>query len=213
MKLRSFLFGSSRRDFVPTMNQPSRRREMAQDDEMRQESRRYQNNDTDMRRPCNPPPRDRNNEEGEICNPYGKLLPDAEKYPKHIKDKGNYPYIFSFGNMSRDCTAFREAFWTGEHMQLVRMNIPAGEDIGKEIHEDTDQLITVTDGKAEVLMGRGENRMSHLGELRNGDSVIIPAGHWHNIINRGSSPLKIISIYSPPHHPYGTMQKSNSKHK
>ena len=181
---------------------------MAQDDEMRQESRRYQNNDTDMRRPCNPPPRDRNNEEGEICNPYGKLLPDAEKYTKHIRDMGNYPIIFSTKTADRGSTAFREALWTGEYMQLVSMNVPRGEDIGKELHEDTDQLITVTDGRADVLIGRAEDRLSPLGELKSGDSVIIPAGYWHNVINTGSYPLKLLSLYSPPHHPYGTKQNT-----
>lgn len=165
----------------------------------------YKNPYTDRVTPCNPPTRENSGKE-EICSPYGKLLPDAEKYMKRVFDRGNEPYLFKMRDVGRDANTFREAMWTGEFMQAVRMNIPAGEDIGNEIHHDTDQLITVTDGRAEVLIGRGENRLSSMGEMRGGDSVIIPAGYWHNIINRGTSPLHLISIYSPPHHPYGTRQ-------
>ena len=39
---------------------------------------------------------------------------------------------------------------------------------------------------------------------------MIPAGKWHNIINIGKEPLKLYSIYAPPHHPKGTVQKTKS---
>ena len=168
MKLRSFLFGSGRRrEYLTAMNQ-SPRWEKPDGNRETDGSDAYKNPYTDRRTPCNPPSRDNFGRE-EICSPYGKLLPDAEKYMKKVFDRGNQPYIFKMRDAGREADAFREAIWTGEFMQAVRMNIPPGEDIGKEIHQDTDQLITVTDGRAEILIGRGENRLSPMGELRGGD--------------------------------------------
>lgn len=31
--------------------------------------------------------------------------------------------------------------------------------------------------------------------------IFITAGTWHNIINIGDEPLKVYTIYAPPHHP------------
>ena len=39
----------------------------------------------------------------------------------------------------------------------------------------------------------------------------IPAGSWHNIINVGSCPLKLYSIYAPPQHPFGTVHKTKAE--
>lgn len=43
-----------------------------------------------------------------------------------------------------------------------------------------------------------------------GDAIFVPAGTWHNIINVGNSPLKLSSIYAPPHHPKGTIHRTKS---
>jgi mannose-6-phosphate isomerase-like protein (cupin superfamily) len=42
--------------------------------------------------------------------------------------------------------------------------------------------------------------------LCSGDSVFIPAGTWHNVINAGRMPLKVSSVYAPPNHPRGTVE-------
>ena len=41
-----------------------------------------------------------------------------------------------------------------------------------------------------------------------GDSVIVPRFTLHNIINIGSIPLKLFSVYAPPAHPKGTVHKT-----
>ena len=38
-----------------------------------------------------------------------------------------------------------------------------------------------------------------------GDTIFVPAGIWHNVINIGRTPLKLSAIYAPPHHPAGTV--------
>jgi mannose-6-phosphate isomerase-like protein (cupin superfamily) len=39
-------------------------------------------------------------------------------------------------------------------------------------------------------------------------AVLVPAGTWHNITNTGKTPMKIYTIYAPPHHPHGTVHKT-----
>ena len=36
--------------------------------------------------------------------------------------------------------------------------------------------------------------------------AFVPAGTWHNVRNGGRCPLKLSSVYAPPHHPWGTVQ-------
>jgi mannose-6-phosphate isomerase-like protein (cupin superfamily) len=43
-----------------------------------------------------------------------------------------------------------------------------------------------------------------------GDVVLVRAGMEHNFINTGKEPLKIITTYSPPHHPAGTIHKTKA---
>jgi mannose-6-phosphate isomerase-like protein (cupin superfamily) len=48
--------------------------------------------------------------------------------------------------------------------------------------------------------------------LEDGSAVVIPAGVEHNIINRSKSePLKVYTIYSPPNHPDGTINKDKAE--
>ena len=42
-------------------------------------------------------------------------------------------------------------------------------------------------------------------------AVFVPAGTWHNIINIGDQPLKIYTIYAPPHHLHGTVQTTKAQ--
>ena len=84
---------------------------------------------------------------------------------------------------------------------------PCGE-IGLEMHSDTDQLIRIEDGKALVQMGRCKNQLNYQQSLSNGDVIFVPAGTWHNVINTGSTPLKLYSVYAPPQHPFGTVHRT-----
>ncbi|MFH0413062.1 cupin domain-containing protein [Corynebacterium sp. L4756] len=41
-------------------------------------------------------------------------------------------------------------------------------------------------------------------------AVIVPKGTWHNIINIGDAPMKLYSIYAPPHHAHGTVHQTQA---
>lgn len=126
-------------------------------------------------------------------------------------DYGPAPFVGNVRQMALDNHNFRTAVWTGEHLQLTLMDIPICGEIGLEMHEDTDQMIRVEYGQAKVMMGREESSLNLQANLNTGDAVFVPAGTWHNIINTGRSPLKLSSVYAPPHHKHGTVHRTKEE--
>jgi len=89
---------------------------------------------------------------------------------------------------------FRKVLYTGKHSQLVLMTLKPDEDIGEEIH-DVDQFFRIEAGKGKVVINDKETT------IKDGSAIVVPAGAKHNIINTSDKdPLKLYSIYSPPHH-------------
>lgn len=125
-----------------------------------------------------------------------------------ITDYGGQPFIVNINHFAKTNNNFRTALWTGDWLQVTLMNIPVGEDIGIELHTDTDQLIKIEDGCARIMTGKSKNALNYQKNASAGYAVIVPAGTWHNIVNTGQKPLKLFSVYAPPHHPFGTVQKT-----
>ena len=123
-------------------------------------------------------------------------------------DYGPEPYITNIENMAIANKNYRTAIWTGEHLQTTLMSINPNDDIGLEIHPNFDQMIIVVNGRGVSMMGKEETVLNKKKNVRNGFAVFIPAGTWHNIINTGSTPLKLISVYAPPAHPRGTIHQT-----
>lgn len=95
---------------------------------------------------------------------------------------------------------FRQVLYTSQHAQLVVMSLKPQEEIGLEIHQIVDQFIRVEAGEGKVIMG-GEEHF-----IKDGDAFVVPAGVEHNVINTSlEKPLKLYTIYSPPHHKDGTV--------
>jgi mannose-6-phosphate isomerase-like protein (cupin superfamily) len=84
------------------------------------------------------------------------------------------------------------------------MSIDPGHDIGLEVHPDNDQFLRVEQGMAKVSIGPSKEQMQTW-QASASDAVFVPAGMWHNLETVGEVPLKVYSIYSPSHHPHGTV--------
>ena len=95
-------------------------------------------------------------------------------------------------------------------MQLTLMSINPGEDIGLEVHPNLDQFIRIEEGDGIVKMGDRRDYLDFQRNVSADYAFIIPAGKWHNLINTGSTPIKLYSIYAPPQHPYGTVHETKS---
>jgi len=98
---------------------------------------------------------------------------------------------------------FRQVLYTGKYCQLVIMSLKPGEDIGSEVHPDTDQFFRIESGQGKAIIDGTEY------EISDGSVVIVPAGSQHNIVNLSSEkPLKLYTIYAPPHHRDGVIHPS-----
>lgn len=129
---------------------------------------------------------------------------------KEISDCGGEPLIVNIDQAVKSNSNFRTALWTGEHLQVTLMCIPAGRDIGIEVHTHLDQFLRIESGCALVMMGKTQNSLNYRKRVNGDYAVIVPAGTWHNIVNTGITPLKIYSIYAPPQHPFGTIHKTKA---
>ena len=100
---------------------------------------------------------------------------------------------------------YRRVLYTGRNMQLVLMSLQPGEEIGEEVHDDRDQFFRVEAGKGEVMI---DGRTT---PIEDATAIVIPAGARHNVINRGSEPLKLYTLYAPPEHADGLVQATRSE--
>jgi mannose-6-phosphate isomerase-like protein (cupin superfamily) len=108
--------------------------------------------------------------------------------------------------LTRGNTNFRQVLYTGKHSQLVLMSIKPGEEIGEEIHAESDQFFRFEKGIGKVMIDGNEF------EVKDGDAVIIPAGAKHNIINLSATDeLKLYTIYSPAHHQDGVVHTTKTE--
>ena len=129
-------------------------------------------------------------------------------YGRGNNDFGPEPFIIDMDWASRQNPNYRTALWTGAYLQITLMSIPVGGDIGLEIHPDTDQFIRIEQGCALVMFGKTKDTVKNIRRVSSHDAIAVPAGTWHNIVNCENIPLKLYSVYAPPHHPFGTVQRT-----
>ena len=124
------------------------------------------------------------------------------------KENNNNQYVMNADRMSMQNADFRNTIWTGCYSQMTLMCIPVCSDIGLEIHEDTDQIIRIEQGFGMVQMGACRDDMDYQRRVCRGDIIFVPSGMWHNVVNIGRIPMRVSTVYAPPHHPAGTVHKT-----
>jgi mannose-6-phosphate isomerase-like protein (cupin superfamily) len=113
-------------------------------------------------------------------------------------------FITNIEQLSHENENFRRVLYTNQHLQLVLMSLLAGEDIGEEVH-DVDQFLRVEMGTGTAIL----NGITH--DISDGSAIIVPAGTKHNIINSGSTTMKLYTLYMPPHHRDGIIHKTKAE--
>ena len=115
-------------------------------------------------------------------------------------------YLQNIEKLTLNNEYFRQVLYTGQHAQLVVMSLNPSEEIGMETHQIVDQFLRVESGEGRVIM----NGVEQL--VKDGDAFVVPAGTQHNVINTSAEkPLKLYTVYSPPHHKDGTVHKTKQE--
>ncbi len=113
-------------------------------------------------------------------------------------------YIQNIETLTLENTLFRHVAYTSKHAQLTLMHIQPNEDIGEEVH-DVDQFLRIEQGKGVAVLDGITT------EIEDGSAIIVPAGVTHNIINTsGTEPMKIYTLYCPPHHRDGVVHTTKA---
>lgn len=112
-------------------------------------------------------------------------------------------YVQNIESITINNTEFRQVLYTAKNCQLVVMALKPKEEIGAEVHK-LDQFFRVEEGTGETVLDGVRS------EISAGFAVLIPAGINHNIINTGSVPMKLYTIYSPPNHRDGVVHHTRA---
>ncbi|MBU0750143.1 cupin domain-containing protein [Patescibacteria group bacterium] len=113
-------------------------------------------------------------------------------------------YVTNIEKDTVDNTNFRTVLYTAAYMQLVVMSIPAGEDIGEEVHGQ-DQFIRIEAGEGKAVLDGVEHA------IKDGFAVVVPASTKHNIINTSpTEDLKVYTLYALPHHEDGVVHPTKA---
>ena len=114
-------------------------------------------------------------------------------------------YSVDIAQAARSNDAFRRVLHTTGHVQLVVMTLKPGEDIGKEVHEHNDQVLTFTEGTVRAEVG------GDTADVGPGDIVVVPAGTEHNFTNVGAGPARLYTLYAPPDHAPDTVHRTKEE--
>src|ERR1017187_9266368 len=88
----------------------------------------------------------------------------------------------------QESVEFRRVLYTAKNCQLVLMALKPKEEIGAEVHK-LDQFFRVEEGTGEAVLDGVRTA------IQAGWAVVVPAGTNHNIVNTGSVPLKLYTLY------------------
>ena len=110
-------------------------------------------------------------------------------------------FVQNIESIAIENEAFRRVLYTAKSCQLVVMSLAPGEEIGAEVHK-LDQFFRVEEGAGDAVLDGVRTSIS------TGFAVLVPAGANHNIINTGTVPLKLYTLYAPPNHRDGTVHQT-----
>jgi len=112
-------------------------------------------------------------------------------------------FVRDIENLAVENVEFRQVVYTAKHCQLVLMALKPKEEIGAEVHK-LDQFFRVEEGTGEAVLDGVSTA------IRAGFAVLVPAGTNHNIINTGTSQLKLYTLYAPPNHRDGVVHHTRA---
>ena len=105
--------------------------------------------------------------------------------------------------------AYRRVIFTTTTIQMVVMCLAPHQDIPKEQHKLSTQILRVEHGDCAVELFAKNGFAKKRVILRVGDSVIIPPGKFHRVI-AGTNGVRLSTLYSPPQHDANLIQQTQT---
>jgi mannose-6-phosphate isomerase-like protein (cupin superfamily) len=102
-------------------------------------------------------------------------------------------------------SAFRKTVAEGYISELAVMSVPPGNSIGREVHDEADEVLLIIRGKANLSIGDRTKR------VKRHDLIFIQSGERHDLRNIGRYDLKLLCFCSPPSTGTTGMHKSSYK--
>lgn len=127
--------------------------------------------------------------------------PEGPSQPGGVEPR---PYQANILEIARANEAYRRVLYTGARTQTVAMSIRPGGDIGEESHARVEQILVCASGSGMAMIDGKAT------PFRPGDIVVLPPGSRHNFINTGDAPLQIYTLYAPPNHLPGRVQRTKA---
>ena len=144
---------------------------------------------------------------GEARVQSAEVAPDRQKSAETGKGKevkSAKGLVQNIERLTTDNRDFRRVLYTAKHSQLVLMALPPGEHIGMEVH-DVDQFFRIEEGTGESVI---DDARTAIGP---GSAIVIPSGTKHDLVNTGTSPLKLYTLYAPPQHRDGVVHRTRAE--
>ena len=113
-------------------------------------------------------------------------------------------YVQDIESLATRNVEFRRVLYTAKNSQLVLMALKPKEEIGAEVNK-LDQFFRVEEGSGDAMLDGVRTA------IRAGFAVLVPAGTNHNIINTGTVPMKLYTVYSPPNHRDGVVHHTRAE--
>jgi len=113
-------------------------------------------------------------------------------------------FVQDIEGIAVDNREFRRVLYTAKSSQLVVMSLEPKGEIGMEVHK-LDQFFRVEQGTGEAVLDGVRTA------IRAGFAVLVPAGTKHNIVNTGTVPLKLYTLYAPPNHRDGVVHHTRAE--
>ena len=100
---------------------------------------------------------------------------------------------------------FRKTVAEGYISELALMTVLPGDSIGREVHDEADEIFFVIQGKATLSTG---DRKQH---VKRHDVIFVQSGEPHDLRNIGRKELKLLCFCSPPSTGTTGMHESGKK--
>lgn len=114
-------------------------------------------------------------------------------------------YSTDIDNRTLKNANYRKVIHTDDKQQIALMSLSVGEDIPFEIHDGT-QFFHIRSGSGVAILIVNDNKK--IIKIYNGICLFVPSGMKHMIKNTSKKyPLKLFTIYSPPQHKHGKINK------